>query len=301
MGREVEKPPYQEFNIGGALLGTLRQDILENLALRIRQSGVSHLSMLPVRGIPDQEAVEKFGEFLGKNEMGVAHLEEAWNPTNHRKLGVAMLSSLLVGPVKRFLGNKSAPVFWDGLFPNREICQDVFGQMRRFFPGVKVISHSIEDALVKDKLVETSRPMLSKGREAFLDLVQEKGIALVFDPAHLEYLGPGKTISYPSQPTVNDQRGWENHWLAFSATGLVRVVDFRPPVNLKKILLGRDDYGGLTVGKGKLMELAAAAKKTVSVEFFRVEAILPPGELLFGDQTGKIEVLSVIAEQLKKA
>lgn len=296
MSKETRQPDL-EFNIGGALIKTCRARDLEDLVWRVGQSGIFNLSLLPLRGLTDFKA---FKESLDESSINVVHLEEAWNPTKQRNLGLALFSSFIIGPIARKLDSRSEhPVKWDGLFPDKVTSREMFQEIKQTFPEMKIVSHSIKDALANDKLVEVSRPMLTKSREVFLDFAQENGIALVFDPAHLECLGPGKTISYPAQPTINDPGSWEDHWRAFSATGLVEVVDFRPPIRLSKVLLGKDDYGGLIFGKGKLSELAAAAKEISSVKFFRIGAVLPPLELLGSE--GEIKTLSLIAKALKEA
>lgn len=296
--------PKIEYNIGGALLKTLSPESMKVLVRRLEASGVELISMVPVRGLPNVQTIRDF--FVACKELKIfpAHLERAWNPPNSKDLWPALKETFIFGPWGRLTTGKELPVLWDGLSPNVKDSQDIFSLMRQEFPGVKVISHSVKEAEVEDRLIETSRPLLEKGRDELIEYAMEHNLYFVFDYSHLEDLGPRKTLSYANQPVIGDPRTWEDQWNAFSSSKRVRIVDFRPPssmTELVKILFGLSNYGGILKGEGIMLELASAASEVSSVKSFRVEAVLPPFEILTGSLDEHIETLSRIIENIRES
>lgn len=110
-------------------------------------------------------------------------------------------------------------------------------------------------------LVEVN-PGIGLSSSEILDLSQEMGVGLVFDPSHL--LTPNRVISTSGQPTRTFQGEWERQFLTFADQ--LRVVDINAPM---------PEVENLLRGKGMLKELSQAAKEVGKVEFLRVEIPIP--------------------------
>lgn len=255
-----ERPnPKLEYNLAGGLLLTIREGDFQDLYKGLISAGYTHACILPFRTLTKKERIEE----LKISPLRVIHMEEAWNPTNEDNLAKAVLAGFL-GYYKRFRGVvPGPPIVQDSFFPSKSTCERLFRELFKAFSEAKFISHEIETNFPSDRLLVEIHDGLQISSAEILDLTEEKGIGLVFDPRHL--LAPEKMISTPHKPTRVQRGEWERQYLSFASQ--IEVVDINPP--------DKNDIQDLLKGRGILSELTAAAKTLGSVKFLRVEIPMP--------------------------
>ncbi|MBN1263204.1 MAG: hypothetical protein JW991_02510 [Candidatus Pacebacteria bacterium] len=178
----------------------------------------------------------------------MVHFEEAWNPTSQDNLGRAVLAGL-IGYWRRFHGDKTEPpILQDSFFPSKATCQGLFREIAEAFPEAKYISHKIQTKFPADRLLVEINPGINLSDKEILDMTEERGIGLVFDPSHL--LASERMVSRPGLPTRQPKGEWERQFQVFSSR--LEVVDINPGDQ-------KGDVGDLLAGRGMLKELASAA------------------------------------------
>ena len=256
----LKKEPELEYNLAGGLLLTIREADLFSLDKKLFESGYKYGCVLPFRGLRKTDSIERFKTL----PLKIVHLEEAWNPTDHDSLPLAVLAGLYGYWQRRQKIQQNAPILQDALFPSKQTCHRLFSELYQAFPGIKFISHEFRVDYPADRLLVEINQGIELSAKEILDKSQEQGIGLVFDPRHL--LPREKMVSFPSEPTKPDLGEWEKQFNEFASR--VEVVDINPPQP--------QDLIDLREGKGLLRELAQAAKEAGNVKFLRVEIPIPP-------------------------
>lgn len=277
--------PELELNLAGGLLATLNYKDLEALIRRAQEAGFPNFCVLPFRGLQNGGA-----ERLAKNGVSVVHIENAWNPLSGR-IYDHLLPALIAGAYgtfsRRILGKEQEiPLIEDSLFPSKEACSRIFGELMVAFPQAKFISHQASlGKIPSGRFLLEIHPGLRMSKEEIVAWAQEAGVGLVFDPSHL--LEEIISVSNPGQPTHPKPNYWEEEFNFFGKTGRIEVVDIHPRGN---------DYGSL----GELRDLAEMARETGSIRYLRVEVRLPTGDQWpFISRKKDFPALKKIAETLQ--
>lgn len=216
----VGEGPKLEYNLAGGLLLTIRESDLFFLDKKLFESGYRYGCILPFRGLTKKGSVER----LKDSPLEIIHLEEAWNPTNHDSLPLAILAGLSGYWQRRQKTQPNAPILQDALFPSKQTCDQLFAEFYRAFPGIKFISHEFRVDYPADRLLVEINPGIQLTTDQILDKSQEEGIGLVFDPRHL--LSRERMVSLPGEPTRPYRGEWERQFLTFAKQ--IEVVDINP-------------------------------------------------------------------------
>jgi len=282
--KNPETPPHLEYNLAGGLLLTCTSKDLEKLCAEVKAAGYEYACVLPFRGLANK--------LDSLSQITVVHLEDAWNPTPYDSLPLAVLAGL-IGYARRLGGNKThPPILQDAFFPGKATCEKLLKELMTTFSETTFISHKVTTAWPPNRLLLEIHQGLNLTPAEILDLAEREGFGLVFDPSHL--LPSGKT-SLPGQPVSQPRGEWETQFNVFSRSGKVEVVDINPPK--------KEDVSDLLKGRGLLAELAAAAKEIPSIDFLRVEVMMPISSQipLSPNQKQGFKFLKEIGEALRAA
>ena len=283
-----EVGPKLEYNLAGSGLLTIRPKDFSRLQEEVVKAGFRHACILPFHAFDkDEQAMAN----LINSPLQVVHLEEAWNPLD--KEGWTRLAWAALGHLRRFLGDKTEPpILQDAfLFPSKATCGRFFQEMFEAFPEAKFISHGFRSDFSPKRLLLEINPGIELSAQEIIKETEKQGISLVFDPSHL--LKTDRTTSLPNAPTTTPKDEWERQFTTFAASGRLEVVDINPGKDGESV---RD----LRLGRGRLKELALAAREVKSVKFLRVEIPTPAAQQIPGSplQARGFEFLREIGQAL---
>jgi len=289
---KISQGPELELNLAGGLLATITQKDLKAFIKRAQEAGFPNFCALPFRGL------EKGGiRELAERGVSIVHVEDAWNPLSGKPYD-RLIPALVAGTYgtfsRKILGKKSEiPLIEDSLFPSEETCSRIFGELMEAFPRAKFISHEASlGKTPKSRFLLEIHPGLKMEKGEIADWAQEAGVGLVFDPSHL--LQRVVTVSAPNQPT-RLRNDWEGEFNFFANTGKIEVVDIQPSSK-------NSGSHRQIERRGRLQELAAAAKEVASIKYLRVETRLPIKDQLPVISRGKdFPALRQIAQVLQEA
>lgn len=247
-----ERCPELEYNLAGGLMLTINPRGLKELCERIRRAGFSKACIFPFRALAKEGGIG----VLKDSGLTVVHIEKPWNPTDKEGLLRALLVGFL-GHYKRLRGDKSQPpIIQDALFPDRKTADDLFFLLMTKFPQAKFIAYQPEVELASDRLLLAVWEGLEMSLLEIANFVNEKNIAVVFDPGNL-LVGEG---SWEKQMGILDSQ----------TSGGIEVVD---------VPWSKGDIEDLLQNKGFLPELVRAAKNLKNLRYLRLEVPVSPLQL----------------------